>query len=317
MLLVGIPMYNARETIRDTLNSLCAQTKKNFIICICDDNSTDDCSDIIEEYSKRLHITTIHLSENRGPGMARQAIIDYNKNMMPKCDYITFVDADDMLYPRAIDVLYSEAKKNNADVVDSEIFCEQAGQDGFILDPNNSITWFHGKCYKSSYIEQFEFLPDLRYNEDSYFNLLTHLMTDNKYLVEEPLYLWRNNKKSLTRSVDDFNIEYNYLYFYSQLKACIKISETEHSKKLGATLANIYKSYEKICLFDSGRIEWANQLLWEMFDKESVINLFYEPKILSDCLRYLGQGEEEKDKIIFYPHSFNSWCAFCGIKLGE
>ena len=104
---VIIPTYKARETLPKALDSLVAQTKKLFIVTIIQDGDGEDYSDIIEEYRRRgLQLFLISLKENKGPGGARQAGIDANK----MCDYLMFLDADDMLMPRAIEILYHEAK---------------------------------------------------------------------------------------------------------------------------------------------------------------------------------------------------------------
>ena len=71
MVELGIPVYKARDTIRDTLNSLVAQTRKRFITCLSIDGDGEDYSDIIKEYQDRgLNIRVIE-GENGGPGMAR------------------------------------------------------------------------------------------------------------------------------------------------------------------------------------------------------------------------------------------------------
>ena len=57
MVNIVIPYYKSEKTIRDTFNSLVAQTKKMFIVTLVDDCSDDNIKDIISEYSKKLHIS--------------------------------------------------------------------------------------------------------------------------------------------------------------------------------------------------------------------------------------------------------------------
>lgn len=103
MVEVGIPVYNARATLPDTLDSLVAQTYKRFIVTLSIDGDGEDYSDIVDMYRARgLKIRVITSVVNRGPGMARQLILN-----LTMCDYIMFVDADDLLMPRAIEVLYT------------------------------------------------------------------------------------------------------------------------------------------------------------------------------------------------------------------
>lgn len=74
MLEVGIPVYNAKDTLAKTLDSLVAQTKNNFITCLSidGDNNTEFYRKLTQEYIRRgLKIRIIDSKENGGPGIAR------------------------------------------------------------------------------------------------------------------------------------------------------------------------------------------------------------------------------------------------------
>ena len=84
---IGIPVYKARDTLPALLDSLVAQTDKNFEITMCADGEGDLYKDIVRVYTARgLKIRYISLVENRGPGMVRQCILDNSK-----ADYIISV----------------------------------------------------------------------------------------------------------------------------------------------------------------------------------------------------------------------------------
>lgn len=108
--------------------------------------------------------------------MARQLILDN-----AQCDFIIFLDADDILMPRAVELLYSSAKKGNYDIVISNFIKEDKKKDVLMTIENNIITWFHGKIYKMSFIKNnnLKFLPDVRTNEDAYFNAVALKITEN------------------------------------------------------------------------------------------------------------------------------------------
>ena len=78
LLNIIIPVYKARDTLPDTLNSLMAQTRHNFITTIVNDCDGIDYSDIIEKYRKFLSIKYIVREENGGPGLACQTGLDEN-----------------------------------------------------------------------------------------------------------------------------------------------------------------------------------------------------------------------------------------------
>lgn len=55
---IVIPAYNEAKYIRATLNSLIAQTYLPTKICVVNDNSTDDTSDILKEYTAGYNFIT-------------------------------------------------------------------------------------------------------------------------------------------------------------------------------------------------------------------------------------------------------------------
>ena len=133
-----IPTYRARDTLPSTLDSLVSQTKKLFLVTIVQDGDGEDYSDIIAEYKRRGLKIFLFQKENGGPGMARQ----YGMDKTQMCDYVMFVDSDDILNPRAVEVLYREAKLNNFDVLSSSFLAEKNHTPGIYLDVfKTPVTW--------------------------------------------------------------------------------------------------------------------------------------------------------------------------------
>lgn len=291
MVEVIIPTWNARETLPKALDSLVAQTKQMFLVCLSIDCDGVDYSDIIEEYERRgLHIRTCHTEKNGGPGVARQRGIDTSK----MCDYIMFLDSDDLLMPRAIELLYSEAKKNNTDIIASNFLAEKTGTPGYLYRASQApITWTHGKIYKISYLREnnIRFKDDLRLNEDSYFNLVAWNATNSRARVDEITYYWRDNKNSLTRQGEDsldFFKKSHAQYVYSQVCGILKLAElnpnADYSRLFAETTLNIYNHFElavhyKLDVSEDGKylhmLKDSNVLLpyasnknfWEQIDK--------------------------------------------------
>jgi glycosyltransferase involved in cell wall biosynthesis/2-polyprenyl-3-methyl-5-hydroxy-6-metoxy-1,4-benzoquinol methylase len=88
--------YNAAATIDDTLNSLRAQTFKNFEVIIVSDASSEQQSvDKLSRLDLRgLNATVLSHDQNRGPAAARNSGIAKAKGK-----YIVCLDSDDMLSP--------------------------------------------------------------------------------------------------------------------------------------------------------------------------------------------------------------------------
>lgn len=242
---VIIPTFRARETLPKALDSLVAQTKKLFIVTIVQDADGEDYSDIIEEYRRRgLSIRLISLDDNRGPGGARQAGMDSDK----MSEYFMFMDADDMLMPRAVELLSREITLHNADIASSDFIAERKATPGILMDVfETPVTWCHGRIYRAKYLRDnnIRFLEGLRINEDAYFNLIAHNCTQKKIKVKEITYLWRDNKNSLTRasSNEDFFKRTWETYITSQVEALLRIIELTNKVApdlLGATLLYVY-----------------------------------------------------------------------------
>lgn len=209
-----IPTYNNYDTIKRTLGSICAQTKNNK----CITTIVDDCSDvqreeifkIIGSYKKIIPIKLIKLKEHTGsPGIVRQIGVDSSV-----CDYVMFLDADDILMPRALEILSREILLNKPDFLVSDFYQEVNNK--LILKDTSNLTWLHGKVYKREFLIEKNIRFSKYMNEDGSFNNNCSFLTKNKFYLEEPTYIWMDNKKSITRSHGNFidNIFEDYVETY-------------------------------------------------------------------------------------------------------
>ena len=110
---VVIPAYNAENYLAKCLESILNQTLQDFEIIIINDGSTDGTGAVIERYAAenpgKLRTLTV---ENGGQGRARNLGI-----AMTTGDYISFVDADDYIDADMLQVMYTAAVENDADLV--------------------------------------------------------------------------------------------------------------------------------------------------------------------------------------------------------
>lgn len=106
---VIIPVYNVEKYIDRTLNSVFAQTYKNFEIILIDDQSSDSSADIIKKYQETHPEIIYYLqSENRGAGYARNKALE-----LAKGQYVAFLDADDMWKPDKLEKQIDFLKEKN------------------------------------------------------------------------------------------------------------------------------------------------------------------------------------------------------------
>jgi glycosyltransferase involved in cell wall biosynthesis len=95
---VIIPAFNAATNIRQTLNSVRAQTYQNFEVIVVDDGSSDGTTTIVEEFVRNDPRFQLVRQENRGVGDARNAGIRKARGK-----YVAPLDADDLWYPEKLE----------------------------------------------------------------------------------------------------------------------------------------------------------------------------------------------------------------------
>lgn len=92
---VVIPTYNRANLLPDAIDSVFAQTYRNWKLIIVDDGSTDDTREVVQRYScQRLRY--IHQSQ-AGVAAARNRGIRVSEGR-----YIAFLDSDDVWYPNKL-----------------------------------------------------------------------------------------------------------------------------------------------------------------------------------------------------------------------
>jgi len=91
-----IPNYNKAKYIRETLDSIIAQTYTNWECIIIDDQSTDNSWEILQEYAAKdsrfqIHKRPAHLL--KGGNACRNYAFELSKG-----DYIQWFDSDDLMF---------------------------------------------------------------------------------------------------------------------------------------------------------------------------------------------------------------------------
>lgn len=313
-----IPTYKARETLPFALDSLVAQTKKFFIVTIVQDADGEDYTDIVEKYRARgLKIRLLQMEVNGGPGAARQ----YGMDKDGMSEFFMFMDSDDLLNPRAIEVLSKAIKSNNADVVISDFLVTEKDGTSHLMDVDNTpCTWTHGKIYRAKYLrdKNIRFLPGLRLNEDSYFNLVAVNSTKNKFKVHEVTYIWHRNDNSLTRAEGDdgFFIKSWECYIRSQVYGLRDLAsrvEILDPGLVAATLINVYTHHMKALsnLFflkcKEEDFSLTKRELKLLGQDNYIMEAINNEEFWSYLCRHLMACEKVGHNIIFYKMRFVDW----------
>lgn len=107
---VIIPVYNTADYLCKTINSICNQTLKELEIILLNDGSTDDSTNIIEEYAAADARIQYYTQPNQGLSVARNQAMKYATGK-----YIYFMDSDDILDETALEKCYIVCEKNKLD----------------------------------------------------------------------------------------------------------------------------------------------------------------------------------------------------------
>ena len=111
---VIIPLYNAEKYFGECLESLLAQTFKDFEVIVVNDCSTDGSHKVAESYLEKFdgRLNIFDNRQNSGVSVSR------NKGLkISRGEYIFFMDADDLLLPDSLERMYRLAKSFDVDVV--------------------------------------------------------------------------------------------------------------------------------------------------------------------------------------------------------
>ena len=106
-----IPVYNVEKYLDRCLKTVVSQTYHNLEIIIVDDGSTDSCHLLCDAWAKKDQRIKVFHKTNGGLSDAR----NYGVNKATGA-YIFFIDSDDCISSKTIEVLYKALKDNNAEI---------------------------------------------------------------------------------------------------------------------------------------------------------------------------------------------------------
>ncbi len=213
MLSVTVPVYNAAKYLDECVQSLLAQTYKDYEIILVDDGSKDESVEICDRYAEEYeNIRVIH-KENGGVHTARNVGLENSKG-----DLVAFIDSDDLVDPQAFEIMIDALVKSNSDIVacgyrteygnihlathsvipETRIF---SGGKEAAKGISNGLTGFiWNKITKKSAIGSLRFRDDIPICDDLFFNYQLMLRVEKAVVVDLPLYHYRYVAVSLSKT---------------------------------------------------------------------------------------------------------------------
>jgi len=121
-----MPVFNGALTLRESVDSVLAQTFQDFELIICNDASTDETGIILENISDE-RVRVLHNKSNLGEGSARDRAIESARGV-----WLAFIDADDAWAPERIETLLDQADTSiNKMIFDDILECHDT-EDGMV-----------------------------------------------------------------------------------------------------------------------------------------------------------------------------------------
>ncbi len=114
---VIVPVYNVEKYLEKCLDSILSQTFRDFEVILIDDGSGDGSGEICRRYAQEDKRVRYVRQENGGAGQAR----NYGVNLA-QGKYIAFVDSDDYIDARMLEVLYENITRSGADVASCGVY---------------------------------------------------------------------------------------------------------------------------------------------------------------------------------------------------
>lgn len=229
LITVVVPIYKVEKYLDRCINSLVNQSYQNLQIILVDDGSPDRCPEMCDAWTQKDdRIQVIH-KKNAGLGMARNSGIEAAAG-----EYICFVDSDDYVDTRTIEMAYAAIVKNQAEIAVfglvrvnakgekiksivpvSEKPCYRGAdiRAHFLpdyIDPEHRDMKIHNLCLSAwSNLFSMDLIKRTNWrfvseremiSEDSYSLIWLYQYVESVAIVAQPLYYYCENGGSLTQT---------------------------------------------------------------------------------------------------------------------
>ena len=213
------PTYNSANFIAETIQSVQKQTYQNWEMLIVDDGSSDATEEIVLSFIENdKRIQFFKLKHNSGAAVARNAAIEKANG-----DYMTFIDADDIWFPRFIEnsiktiqeteipFVFSSYKRSNEklEFVYSDFIVPQKVSYTDILK-SNSISCLTAFVDLKTLGKKY--MPLIRKRQDMGLWLNYLKVIPFAYGIQETQAIYRIRENSLSRKKSDL-IKYQWQFY--------------------------------------------------------------------------------------------------------
>jgi glycosyltransferase involved in cell wall biosynthesis len=302
-----IPSYNHAHYIQQSIDSVIAQSVKDWELIIIDDASTDDSKTLLEKQDDP-RIQVYYHTGNQGAhntineGLARA-----------RGDYLTVLNSDDVYHPERLQALYQAAQAydfvaSDINLINAEGQVTTYSEDAYtqawldwheglkqnyrmtqnffacLLEGNFLITtsnfFFHRRVW-----EKLGGFADLRYMHDYEFSMRVMKAGFKAAFLPEKLLSYRLHDSNTIREAPLQAIQENTRLLLQQLPALPV--EKEHLQAVAKHLSNLYRYTNE---------EWATEVHQRLVQKETELFPLIEDR--NHWIAERDQWIQERDTII-------------------
>lgn len=280
---VIVPCYNVQNYIVRCVDSIMNQSIgcEKLEVILVNDASTDETYQVLlsieEQYPEQVLV--INCAENGRQGRARNIGLSYATG-----EYITFVDADDMIHPRMMEYLLlgiinyqtqiaecelqtfrNESELSYDSVKDKEgleqLVLVENQEEASIFFVNHAFdTAVFRRLYRRDFIEEARlYFPEQIFMEDIFFTQLAMVYCKSMYKINQPLYFYFQNTNAtmLSDKLKTYYMDVHKVsamvieelrsrgYFEDYKKALKMVYEKKVMEDLTAYMKNTFEVFPK------------------------------------------------------------------------
>ncbi|MFA7124329.1 MAG: glycosyltransferase [Candidatus Delongbacteria bacterium] len=253
---VIIPAYNVDRFISDTLDSLKAQTFKNFEIIVVNDGSTDCTLEKIKSSISEFTNEIILIDQkNSGVSRSRNTGIETSRGK-----FICFIDGDDTVEPDYLQLMYERITSDDSDMVycgyrevltDGSLFKKYSDRyrygQGIMRGKTVLEKYLRGETYmyiwsvifkrELIFSNNIRFRNDISYGEDQIFNFQALAKADKVSCVKKELINYLRHDSGTMQNL-------NNLKYLSILRSLYDLEKEFEKNKERKEILNALK-YDK------------------------------------------------------------------------
>lgn len=289
LLSIIVPVYNVGTFLPTCIDSILSQSFDNYELILVDDGSTDESSQICDDYANRDERIIVFHQNNNGVSIARNTGLSKATG-----EWVTFIDSDDWVDKDFLDGFQVNVNSGADVIIQGLKFIDHSTGlekrrtsfcDDFIVAPDNeskiakydvlSFGVTVCKCFRKSCIDDFNlsFDESISYHEDHIFTLA--FISSSKRIVTTSAcgynYRCGHNPQSLSKKRHTWN---------SQAKAARRMMDELYSIRKRFKIGTSY--FNKIATFClTPKINATRDLFLERmscFNTRAEMIRIFEPK---------------------------------------